>query len=66
MSQTKDEVAGNIFLSLVVPVFNEEESLPHLWTKIHRVLVAEDRAWEVVFIDDGSTDDSFAVLAKLA
>ena len=66
MSQARDEMAGNIFLSLVVPVFNEEESLPHLWTKIHRVLGAEDRAWEVVFIDDGSTDDSFAVLAKLA
>ena len=66
MSQARDEMAGNVFLSLVVPVFNEEESLPHLWTKIHRVLAAEDRAWEVVFIDDGSTDDSFAVLAKLA
>ena len=66
MSQARDEVAGDIFLSLVVPVFNEEESLPHLWTKIHRVLAAEGRAWEVVFIDDGSTDASFDVLAKLA
>ena len=65
MSEARDE-AEEIFLSLVIPVFNEEESLPHLWTKIHDVLAAEDWAWEVVFIDDGSTDASFAALAELA
>ena len=66
MSQVIDEAAGEVFLSLVIPVFNEEESLPHLWAKIHEVLAVEDWAWEVVFIDDGSTDGSFAALAVLA
>ena len=66
MSQARDEAAGEIFLSLVIPVFNEEESLPHLWRKINDVLADENWAWEIVFIDDGSTDGSFAALAELA
>ena len=66
MSQAKDEAVGEVFLSLVIPVFNEEESLPHLCAKIYEVLAAEAWAWEVVFIDDGSTDASFAALGELA
>lgn len=66
MSQARAAAAGEVFLSLVIPVFNEEESLPHLWAKIHAVLASEDWAWEVIFVDDGSTDASFAALGKLA
>ena len=66
MSQARAAAAGEVFLSLVIPVFNEEESLPHLWAKIHAVLAAEDWAWEAIFVDDGSTDASFAALGKLA
>ena len=57
---------GEIYLSLVIPVFNEEESLPHLWAKLSEVLAGQDWAWEAIFIDDGSTDASFAVLGELA
>ena len=66
MNQASAVAAGEIYLSLVIPVFNEEESLPHLWTKLAEVLVGADWAWEVIFIDDGSTDASFAVLGELA
>ena len=41
-------------LSIVVPLFNEEESLPELMAWIHRVLL--NRHYEVVFVDDGSSD----------
>ena len=43
-----------IYLSIVIPVLDEEESLPHLCEKIHRVLEKQDFAAEVLFIDDGS------------
>ena len=66
MNQASAVAAGEIYLSLVIPVFNEEESLPHLWTKLSEVLTGADWAWEVIFIDDGSTDASFAVLGELA
>ena len=50
-------------LSIVVPLFNEEESLPELMAWIDRVL--EGRAYEVVFVDDGSTDDSWPMVQRL-
>lgn len=53
-------------LSLVVPVFNEEENLPPLAAEIRTALDAEGISYEVLFVDDGSTDASPAVLRALA
>ena len=50
-------------LSIVVPLFNEEESLPELKAWIDRVLVG--RSYEVVFVDDGSRDGSWQVIQNL-
>jgi len=52
-------MSQEVFLSVVIPVFNEEESLPPLCEKIHAVLEELDREYEVIFVDDGSTDRSF-------
>ena len=54
-----------VYLSLVIPVFNEEESLRPLCAKIHSVVERFDFASEIVFVDDGSTDGSFAVIEEL-
>ncbi|MDE2705236.1 MAG: glycosyltransferase, partial [Gemmatimonadota bacterium] len=62
----KKEASEEIFLSLVIPVFNEEESLPHLWVQIESALATVEWSWEAIFVDDGSTDGSFAVLGELA
>lgn len=51
-------------LSIVVPVHNEAESLPHLVQEIHQALQSHALSYEIVFVDDGSTDSSFAWLAK--
>jgi glycosyltransferase involved in cell wall biosynthesis len=53
-------------LSLVIPVFNEEPSLPLLFDAIQRALNPLKRSWEVIFIDDGSSDNSLDVLRTLA
>lgn len=53
-------------LSLVVPVYNEEENLRSLFGAIHNALDPLPRTWEVVFVDDGSVDDSLEVLHGLA
>ena len=53
-------------LSLVVPVYNEEENLPLLFDAIHRVMDALDHTWELILVDDGSRDQSIAVLNDLA
>ena len=53
-------------LSLVIPVYNEEQSLPLLFDEICRALAPFQQAWEVIFVDDGSQDGSLNVLRQLA
>lgn len=55
-----------VFLSVVIPVFNEEESLPPLCAKLRAALDPLEQSYEIIFIDDGSTDDSFAVIRQLS
>lgn len=52
-------------LSIVIPLFNEEESLPELCDWIRRVCDAHAYAYEIILIDDGSTDDSWKVIENL-
>ncbi len=53
-------------LSVVIPVYNEVESLPLLHKAIHEAMKDLKRSWEVVYVDDGSKDGSNKVLAELA
>ena len=53
-------------ISVVVPLFNEEESLPELAAWIERVMKANGFSYEVVFVNDGSTDGSWSVIERLA
>jgi glycosyltransferase involved in cell wall biosynthesis len=52
-------------LSLVIPVYNEEENLPLLMEAVCASLQPLNRDWEVIFVDDGSTDHSVDVLKRL-
>ena len=52
-------------ISVVVPLYNEEESLPELYQWIQRVMDENDFSYEVLFIDDGSTDSSWDVIQQL-
>lgn len=53
-------------LSLVIPVYNEEESLPELAEWIIKVCDSEGFSYEILFIDDGSNDSSWKVIGKLS
>lgn len=53
-------------VSVVVPLLNEEESLPELTTWIHQVMQGNSLSYELLFIDDGSTDNSWQVIQQLA
>ncbi len=53
------------FLSVIIPVFNEEENLKPLFTELVDVLNSLNKTCEVIFIDDGSKDGSLAVLKDL-
>ena len=55
-----------IDVSIVVPMMNEEENVPLLHEKIHEAMDAWDRSYEIVIVDDGSTDRTFPILEELA
>ncbi len=52
-------------ISVVIPLYNEEESLPELFDWIHRVMTANGFSYEVIFVNDGSTDNSWDTVRKL-
>lgn len=53
-------------LSIVIPLLNEEESLQELHNWIVRVMKSNDFSYEVLFIDDGSTDKSWSIIEQLS
>ena len=55
----------SLYLSVVIPVFNEEESLPHLADRLHKSLQELNKKYEVILVDDGSTDSSETVLREI-
>lgn len=53
-------------ISVVVPLYNEAESLPELESWIRRVMLDNNFSYEVIFVDDGSTDSSWEVIQQLS
>ena len=52
-------------ISVVIPLYNEEESIPELFSWIERVMVDNHFSYEVIFISDGSTDRSWDIISSL-
>ena len=53
-------------ISIVIPLYNEEESIPHLWEALDQAIANYGQPAEVIIIDDGSKDRSFALLSEIA
>ncbi len=65
--QEKPEQESNMpDISLIIPLLNEEESLPELAEWIDRTALQHKLRYEIIFIDDGSTDNSWTVIQQLA
>ena len=52
-------------LTIIVPLYNEEESLPELYSWIERVMNENNLSYQVLFVDDGSTDRSWNIIEQL-
>lgn len=57
---------NSLQLTVLIPLYNEYESLPELHDWIVRVMTEHNYSYEVLFVDDGSTDDSWTVIEQLA
>ena len=53
-------------ISVIVPLYNEAESLPELEAWIRRVMTENNFSYEIIFVNDGSTDNSFEVIRSLS
>ena len=53
-------------ISIVIPVYNEAENLPLLHSSLKQNLAESGLPWEVIYVDDGSRDNSLAILEELA
>ena len=58
-------MSSKLDISVVVPAYNEEESIPELQTWIESVMQANNYTYEVIYIDDGSSDNSWSVIEEL-
>src|SRR5262245_7681976 len=55
----------NIFLTVIVPVFNEEQRVEIAVPQLFRYLEQEFGKWEVLYVDDGSTDKTYELLSRI-
>jgi len=62
---SKKNTKSNIYLSIVIPVYNEEESIYGLYKELEKTLCEMNLSYEVLLIDDGSTDGTFNELLKI-
>ena len=53
-------------ISVIVPLYNEEESLPELCAWIERVMIAHNFSYEDIFVNDGSRDKSWKVIKSIS
>jgi glycosyltransferase involved in cell wall biosynthesis len=53
-------------LSLIIPVYNEQDNLPYLFEAINNVMNSINQSWEAILVDDGSQDNSLSVLKEYA
>jgi glycosyltransferase involved in cell wall biosynthesis len=59
-------MSESLQLTILIPLYNEDESLPELHDWIVRVMNENNYSYEVLFVDDGSTDNSWAIIEQLA
>ena len=53
-------------LSILIPLLNEDESIKELYTWIISIMKSNNYSYEIIFIDDGSTDNSWSIIEELA
>ena len=52
-------------LSIVIPLFNEQDSLIELTESIHSIILSQGLEYEIILIDDGSTDKSWSIIKNI-
>ena len=51
-----------MMVSVVIPVYNEEANLPHLFERLRPAMGKTGKSYEIIFVDDGSKDNTLSIL----
>lgn len=62
---TRSDDVRSKYVSIIIPVYNEEENIPLLHERIHQVMEKQQTSYEVIYVDDGSKDATFVQLKRL-
>ncbi len=65
VEEMSEQTIDRPIYSIIAPVFNEEETLPHFYQRVIQVMEGVGEAFEIVLINDGSRDGSYAIMQKL-
>jgi polyisoprenyl-phosphate glycosyltransferase len=65
VEELSEQMIDRPVYSIIAPVFNEEETLPHFYQRVVQVMEGVGEAFEIVLINDGSRDGSYAIMQKL-
>jgi glycosyltransferase involved in cell wall biosynthesis len=65
-AHSAEEGASTVAISVVVPVFNERENIAKLVEELSDAMASQSRSYEAIIVDDGSTDDTPAIVRRLA
>lgn len=60
-----DQASGHSIFSVVIPAYNEHGNLDKLYSELTKVLPSQDMPYEMIFVDDGSTDDTWSAIETL-
>ena len=64
-AESTSKTQESVYLTVVIPVYNERENISYLYENLNKVLPTLDKDYEVILIDDGSTDGTFNELVKI-
>lgn len=65
ISQNKNIIRNKVQLTILIPLFNEADSLPELYEKLTAILGGSSKSYEIIFVDDGSRDGSYEILENI-
>ena len=65
MNKVSKKFNSDVYLSVVIPIYNERESIGKLYRELEKTLTTMNLKYEVLLIDDGSTDGTFDELIKI-
>ena len=65
MSNIENNILDDVYISVIMPIYNEADNIDELCQRLSNTLGTNQHTYEIIFVDDGSTDNSLNILKKI-